>query len=145
MRGVYEAFQGYNLLNWRVPATLAEDWPKERVGESIRAIAEAGPEALIPAMAGFVAAWRADVPEPAFDFARQIAGAIAMHLHPTQGSYFRKTVRDELYFEATNRPFPKTEAEEVFSEELAFARAVERAFAERGLRPRSLLGVQSAL
>jgi hypothetical protein len=97
-------------------------------------------------MAGFVAAWRADVPEPAFDFARQIAGAIAMHLHPAHGVYFRKTVRDELYQDATHRPFPRTEApEEVFAEELAFARAVERAFAERGLRPRSLLDVQSAL
>jgi hypothetical protein len=142
----YKAFKNYNLLYWGIPAKLDEAWPKERVGRAIEAIYSTKPGQLVPAMGQLVAAWMTDVPDAMLDHARQMAGAIAMHCHPSEAIYFRKTVRDELYLEATKRPFPESEVpEEIFTEELKFARAVETMFRDRGLRPRSLLDVQSAL
>jgi len=145
VESVRRAFQGYNLINWRVLDALATDWDKEEFGKAILDIARGG-DRLAVAVGRAVAAWMEAAADSQRDYPRQIAGAIAMHLHPKDAVYFRRTVLDSLFREATGIPFPRSADPAVeFEREVAFAGKVRDAFAARGLAPRDLMDVQGAL
>src|SRR5436305_639312 len=56
------------------------------------------------------------------------------------------TVRQDLWLEAVCSKFPAhSSMAETYAEEQRFMRAVRRAFEERGLAPRDMIDVQSAL
>lgn len=142
---VRQAFQGYNLFNWRVLDPLAGGWDKTALGEALLAVARGGP-GLAAALGRAVTAWMAGAPDPQRDHARQVAGAVAMHLHPREAVVFRHNPLNALHREATGLPFPRVDdPAEDFSREVAFARQVFDAFAARGLAPRDLMDVQGAL
>ena len=140
-----EAFGGYNLLNWRVLAALGDEWPEE-VAAALTALVEEGPDALSANVGRFVRAWEAHASNPQRDYARQIASAVAMHLFPERGIRFRRRVLDRLHREAKGVPFPRSDDPgEEYAAELAFAEEVRDAFEARGLAPRDMIDVQSAL
>lgn len=146
LEAVRGAFGGYTLLNWRVLAELDHDWPKEEAAAALTALVEEGPDVLPTNVGRFVRAWEAHATNPQRDFARQIASAVAMHLFPERAIYFRRRVLDRLHREAEGVPFPRSDdpAEE-YAAELAFAEEVRAAFEARGLTPRDMIDVQSAL
>ncbi|MEQ9694118.1 AAA family ATPase [Shimia sp. SDUM112013] len=143
---IRSAFSGYSLLNQFLMIKFGWDWPKADLGRVIGQFVESDGTEVESFVSDFTKIWMRDCPEPQRDHARQVASLFAMQLFPSDAVYFRRTILDELYQEATGQPFPRSEdpAEE-YAEELRFARAVERAFAERGLAPRNLMDVQSAL
>ena len=146
LEAVREAFGGYNLLNWRVLAALGDEWPKEEVAAALTALVEEGPDAVPANVGRFVRAWEAHAPKAQRDFARQIASAVAMHLFPERAIYFRRRVLDRLHREAKGVPFPRSDDPgEEYAAELAFAEEVRAAFEARGLTPRDMIDVQSAL
>ena len=146
LEAVREAFGGYNLLNWRVLAALGDEWPKEEVAAALTALVEEGPDALPVNVGRFVRAWETHASDPRRDYARQIASAVAMHLFPERAIYFRRRVLDRLHREAEGRPFPRSDDPgEEYAAELAFAEEVRAAFEARGLTPRDMIDVQSAL
>lgn len=146
LEAVRSAFGGYALLNWRVMAELGNDWPKDEIAAALGALVEEGPDALPANVGRFVRAWEAHAPNPQRDHARQIASAVAMHLFPERAIYFRRRVLDGLHREAEGAPFRRSDdpAEE-YAAELAFAEEVRAAFEARGLAPRDMIDVQSAL
>ena len=146
LEAVREAFSGYNLLNWRVLAALGDEWPKEEVAAALTALVEEGPDALPANVGRFVRAWETHASNPQRDFARQIASAVAMHLFPERAIYFRRRVLDRLHREVRGVPFPRSDDPEAeYAAELAFAGEVRVAFEARGLAPRDMIDVQSAL
>ncbi|MBU9697275.1 AAA family ATPase [Rhodobacteraceae bacterium HSP-20] len=140
-----------NLLDWRTSLPLMSngDGDKERLQPALVRLARAAlgpPEAHGAAMDEFVAVWRAAVPNPSDDPPRQIAEFLFFHLWPDTASYIRNTVRQDLWREGTGRPFPRhPQVSATYADELRFMRAVRAAFAERGLAPRDMIDVQSAL
>ena len=80
------------------------------------------------------------------DAARQIGEFLFLHLSPDAGIYIRHTVRQDLWLEAVGSKFPEHDTTaETYADELRFMRAVRRAFEDRGLAPRDMIDVQSAL
>lgn len=140
-----------NLLDWRtcLPLMPNGDGDKERLQPALVRLARAAlgpPEGHGAAMDGFVAVWRAAVPNPSDDPPRQIAEFLFFHLWPDLASYIRNNVRQDLWREGTGRPFPRhSQVSATYADELRFMRAVRAAFAERGLAPRDMIDVQSAL
>lgn len=140
-----------NLLDWRTSLPLMPngDGDKDRLQPALVRLARAAlgpPEGHGAAMDEFVAVWRAAVPNPSDDPPRQIAEFLFFHLWPDSASYIRNTVRQDLWREGTGRPFPRhSEVSATYADELRFMRAVRAAFAERGLAPRDMIDVQSAL
>lgn len=140
-----------NLLDWRtiLPVMPNGNGDKEQLVPALVKLARAamGPtEGHGPAMDEFVSVWRSAVPNPSDDPPRQIAEFLFFHLWPDSASYIRNTVRQDLWREATGRRFPVHEqVSATYADELRFMRAVRAAFAERGLAPRDMIDVQSAL
>jgi len=98
------------------------------------------------ALEAFVAAWMEAVPKASTDAARQIAEFLFLHIAPNEGTYIRHTVRQDLWLEAVGSKFPAhASMAETYAEEQRFMRAVRQAFEERGLAPRDMIDVQSAL
>ncbi|MCA0906975.1 AAA family ATPase [Ruegeria marisrubri] len=143
---VVAVFDGFNLLNWRTINPLKQPWPQAQLGRVIRQYFHVPDMDDGKFVSQFIDAWMQNCPTPQQDHPRQIAGLIAMLLHPDRAVYFRRRALDALYRAATGQAFPRSDdpAQE-FANELQFARAVEQAFADRGLAPRNLLDVQSAL
>ncbi|KUJ77882.1 hypothetical protein AVO45_07860 [Ruegeria marisrubri] len=143
---VVAVFDGFNLLNWRTINPLKQPWPQAQLGRVIRRYFHAPDMDDGQFVSQFIDAWMQNCPAPQQDHPRQIAGLIAMLLHPDRAVYFRRRALDSLFREATGQAFPRSDdTAEEFANELQFARAVEQAFADRGLAPRNLLDVQSAL
>lgn len=140
-----------NLLDWRTSLPLMPngDGDKEQLQPALVRLARAAlgpPEGHGAAMDEFVAVWRAAVPKPSDDPPRQIAEFLFFHLWTDSASYIRNTVRQDLWREGTGRPFPRhPQVSATYADELRFMRAVRAAFVERGLAPRDMIDVQSAL
>ncbi|PSL16049.1 AAA family ATPase [Shimia abyssi] len=139
------AQETFNLIDWRVLDHLRTHPNHVKFGEVIGGFATSEAPDFPEFVADMISVWRSDhkgSPDPA----RQIGEAIAMVLHPKNAIYFRRTVLDDLYNEAVGQLFPRSEDPvEEYAEELRFGRAVFQAFKERGLAPRNLMDVQSAL
>lgn len=148
---IHSALVKSNLLPWRAY------WPISPKGNANReklwpALAELGRAALgssegyATALDSFVAVWTDAVPKGSEDSARQIAEFLFLHVAPAEGIYIRHTVRQDLWFEAVGSKFPShSSMAEVYADELRFMKAVRQAFEERGLAPRDMIDVQSAL
>ncbi|MBY6059333.1 AAA family ATPase [Leisingera daeponensis] len=148
---VHTALARSNLLPWRAY------WPMSPKGNADRAslwpalaklIAAASGDPLDhpEALAAFSDVWVQSVPDGNSDSARQIAEFLFLHLNPDAGIYIRHTVRQDFWLEAVGSRFPDLPSTaDVYRDELRFMRAVKRAFEERGLAPRDMIDVQSAL
>ena len=140
-----------NLLDWRtyLPLMPTGDGDKEKLEPALARLARAAlasPDGHGAAMDEFVSVWREAVPKPSDDPPRQIAEFLFFHLWPDTASYIRNSVRQDLWREATGRRFPSHGLmSESYADELRFMRAVHAAFSERGLAPRDMIDVQSAL
>ena len=140
-----------NLLQWRAywPMSPKGDGDREQLWPALRALVdaalgEAGGHAL--ALEAFVAAWIAAVPDGKPDPARQIAEFLFLHLAPDDGIYIRHSVRQDLWLEAVGSRFPDhASMADTYRDEWRFMQAVRAAFADRGLAPRDMIDVQSAL
>jgi hypothetical protein len=147
---VHTALAGSNLLDWRTywPISPKGTADRDRLWPAIRTLAQAAlsdPGGHPKALEEFVEVWMSAVPEPTADPARQIAEFLFMHLAPDHGFYIRSTVRQALWREAVGTEFPSLPPAETYATELKFARAVHAAFEARGLAPRDLIDIQSAL
>ena len=141
----------YNLVMWRTFDALQKHASKDSlnrvIGEFLKEARNesASDEVLIDFMRKIKTAWYEHDPYT-WDNARQIAEAFAFHLFPERAIFFRRTPLDNLYLESTGRKFPRIDdAGDEYKEELRFARAVFDAFVKRGMAPRDLIDVQSAL
>ncbi|SER47731.1 5-methylcytosine-specific restriction endonuclease McrBC, GTP-binding regulatory subunit McrB [Tranquillimonas rosea] len=149
--GIIKALSSGNLLNWRVtaPLTPTGDADRSQTDPALLAMAEAAlgeAESHAEALARFVAEWTSAVPGNQTDSARQIGEFLLMHLSPNQGIFIRHTVREELWREATGQRFPvNSDIASIYRNEHRFMRAVQAALTTRGLHPRDMIDVQSAL
>lgn len=140
-----------NLLPWRAywPISPKGDADRELVWPALAALSRAatGDPADHPqALEAFVNVWLQAVPKAQKDPARQIAEFLLLHLSPEHGVYIRHSVRQDLWLEAVGSRFPEHDRmAETYAEELRFMQAVREAFLERGLAPRDMIDVQSAL
>ncbi|WP_375264074.1 AAA family ATPase, partial [Palleronia sp.] len=140
-----------DLLNWRVTDPLKEardiDHASAKRALVDMAHAACGPaERHADALATFVERWLELGDQTDRDGGRQIGEMLLLHLSPDTGSYIRAKVRASLWLEATGTRFPDTDdIAEVYRAELAFMKAVRDAFAEKGLGPRDMIDIQSAL
>jgi hypothetical protein len=140
-----------NLLQWRAywPMSAKGDADREQLWPALRALVdaalgEAGGHAS--ALEAFVDAWIAAVPDGKPDPARQIAEFLLLHLAPDEGIYIRHSVRQDLWLEAVGSRFPDhASMADTYRDEWRFMQAVRTAFADRGLAPRDMIDVQSAL
>lgn len=148
---IHAALVKSNLLPWRAywPMSPKGDGDRNRLWPALAALARAAmdaPDGYAAVLEGFVDAWLEAVPKASSDPARQIAEFLFLHLAPNDGIYIRHSVRQDLWLEAVGRQFPDHDSmADVYAEELRFMRAVRRAFEERGLAPRDMIDVQSAL
>ncbi|HET7308173.1 MAG TPA: AAA family ATPase [Gammaproteobacteria bacterium] len=148
---IYAALVKSNLIQWRAYWALSPkgDADMFKLSPAFRELAMAalGPAAGHPqAVASFVDAWTAAVPDPQKDHARQIGEFVLMHLSPNDAIYIRHTVRQDLWREAVGTKFPVgSSMAETYQNELKFMEAVRDAFRNRGLAPRDMIDVQSAL
>lgn len=140
-----------HLLLWRTTLPLSRDGQAGNGGlaKALVRLARAAlgpPEGHRAAMDEFASVWRATVPGSSDDPPRQIAEYLFFYLWPDAAIYIRDTVRQSLWREATGRRFPvHTLVSATYADELRFMRAVRDAFDERGLAPRDMIDVQSAL
>jgi len=140
-----------NLLQWRAywPMSPKGDADREQLWPALRALVaaalgEAGGHAS--ALEAFVDAWIAAVPDSKPDPARQIAEFLFLHLAPNDGIYIRHSVRQDLWLEAVGSRFhDHASMADTYRDEWRFMQAVRAAFADRGLAPRDMIDVQSAL
>lgn len=148
---VHRSLKNTNLLTWRAYDALSPNSPvkREKLGAALKEMAEAArqpAEGHPAALASFVDKWMEIVPEGQTDHARQIAEFILMHLSPNDGVYIRHTVRQDFWLEAIGSRFPaSSDFAEIYALERRFMLAVRDAFEKRGLRPRDMIDVQSAL
>ena len=106
----------------------------------------ASPEGHAEALDAFARVWREAVPKGTEDAARQIGEFLFFHLWPENAVYIRHTVRQDLWREAVGTPFPKHETlAQSYTDEMRFMYAVRQAFEVRGLAPRDMIDIQSAL
>ncbi|WP_245848542.1 AAA family ATPase [Actibacterium ureilyticum] len=140
-----------NLLDWRTSEPLSSKSNADHglldpaVASLVRA-ALRSPEEHAAALDIFAGIWKEAVPKGTEDAARQIGEFIFFHLWPDQAVYIRHTVRQDLWREAVGTPFPKhSTLAETYADEMRFMKAVRHAFEERGLAPRDMIDVQSAL
>lgn len=140
-----------NLLQWRAywPMSSKGDADREQLWPALRALVDAAlgeSDAHASALEAFVNAWIATVPEGKADPARQIAEFLFLHLAPDEGIYIRHSVRQDLWLEAVGSRFPDhASVADTYRDESRFMQAVRRAFTDRGLAPRDMIDVQSAL
>lgn len=140
-----------NLLPWRAywPMSAKGDADQEILWPALSRLGWAAlgvPEGHAAALEDFVAAWVKAVPKASTDAARQIAEFVLLHLAPDAGTYIRHAVREDLWLEAVGSKFPAhSSMAETYAEEQRFMQAVRKAFDERGLGPRDMIDVQSAL
>lgn len=140
-----------NLLQWRAywPMSSKGNADREKLWPALRTLVDAALGAAdghANALEAFVNAWIAAVPDGKADPARQIAEFLFLHLVPDDGIYIRHSVRQDLWREAVGRRFPDhASMADTYRDEWRFMQAVRRAFAERGLAPRDMIAVQSAL
>lgn len=148
---IHAALVKSNLLPWRAfwPISPKGDADREKLWPAIGALVLAAlgpPEEHPQALASFVDAWMDAVPNPTADPARQVAEFLFMHLAPQDGVYIRYSVRQDFWREAIGSDFPSFESmADTYRAELKFMSAVKRAFESRGLAPRDMIDVQSAL
>lgn len=148
---VHTALTKSNLLQWRAywPMSAKGDADRERLWPALRALVTAAlgsPVGHPDALAAFVAAWLEAVPKGKSDPARQIAEFLFLHLAPSDGIYIRHSVRHDFWQEALGTKFPDhASMADTYRDELRFMRAVNRAFEARGLAPRDMIDLQSAL
>ncbi|WP_291154412.1 AAA family ATPase [Ensifer sp. SSB1] len=148
---IHSALVKSNLLPWRAywPMSPKGDADRERLWPALSDLGRAAlgaPEGHAAALEAFVAAWMEAVPKGSPDSARQIAEFLFLHISPDEGTYIRHTVRQDLWLEAVGRKFPThASMAQTYAEEQRFMRAVRQAFEERGLAPRDMIDVQSAL
>ncbi|MGP4802159.1 AAA family ATPase [Agrobacterium cavarae] len=144
-------FAKSNLLQWRVywPMSAKGDADRDRLWPALRALVDgalgpAGSHAA--ALEAFVHTWIAAVPDGKPDPARQIAEFLLLHLAPNDGIYIRHSVRQDLWLESVGSRFPDHPSmADTYRDERRFMQAVFRAFADRGLAPRDMIDIQSAL
>lgn len=140
-----------NLLQWRAywPMSPKGDADREQLWPALRALVDAALGAAdghASALEAFVDAWIAAVPDGKPDPARQIAEFLFLHLAPDEGIYIRHSVRQDLWLEAVGSRFPDhASMADTYRDEWRFMQAVRTAFADRGLAPRDMIDVQSAL
>lgn len=140
-----------NLLQWRAywPMSSKGDADREKLWPALRTLVDAAlgaPDGHAAALEAFVNAWIAAVPDGKPDPARQIAEFLFLHLAPDDGIYIRHSVRQDLWREAVGRRFPDhASMADTYRDEWRFMQAVRRAFTDRGLAPRDMIDVQSAL
>ena len=140
-----------NLLQWRAywPMSSKGDADREKLWPALRTLVDAAlgaPDGHAAALEAFVNAWIESVPGGKPDPARQIAEFLFLHLAPDEGIYIRHSVRQDLWLEAVGSRFPDhASMADIYRDEWRFMQAVRRAFADRGLAPRDMIDVQSAL
>ncbi|WP_245853441.1 AAA family ATPase [Maliponia aquimaris] len=148
---VHLALAESNMLQWRAywPISPKGTGNLELIKPALAALVRAaqGDAAGHPdALETFVSVWMQAVPKASKDAARQIAEFLFLHLSPEAGIYIRHTVREAFWREAVGLAFPRhASMADVYRDELRFMQAVKRAFEVRGLAPRDMLDVQSAL
>ncbi|MEP2890178.1 AAA family ATPase [Tateyamaria sp.] len=140
-----------NLLDWRTSEPLSAKSTADHalldpaVASLVRA-ALASPEGHAEALDTFARIWREAVPKGTEDAARQIGEFLFFHLWPKNAVYIRHTVRQDLWREGVGTPFPKHETlAQSYTDEMWFMHAVRQAFEVRGLAPRDMIDIQSAL
>lgn len=140
-----------NLLQWRAywPMSSKGDADRGQLWPALRTLVDAAlgaPNGHASALEAFVAAWIAAVPDGKPDPARQIAEFLFLHLAPDEGIYIRHSVRQDLWLEAVGSRFPDhASIADTYRDEWRFMQAVRHVFADRGLAPRDMIDVQSAL
>tara|TARA_R110002012_G_scaffold310986_1_gene519872 strand:+ start:76 stop:3297 length:3222 start_codon:yes stop_codon:yes gene_type:complete len=140
-----------NLLDWRTseplsPKSNADHGLLDPAVASLVRAALGSPEEHAAALDAFAGIWKEAVPKGTEDAARQIGEFIFFHLWPDQAVYIRHTVRQDLWREAVGTPFPKhSTLSGTYADEMRFMHAVRQVFEERGLAPRDMIDVQSAL
>jgi hypothetical protein len=148
---IHKALVKSNLLPWRAYWAISPkgDANRETLWPALATLGRAAlgeSENHGAALETFVGAWIKAVPRASADAGRQIAEFLFLHLAPDEGTYIRHTVRQDLWLEAVGTKFPDHGTlAETYAEEHRFMWAVRRAFAERGLAPRDMIDVQSAL
>lgn len=151
VEAVNAALEKSNLLQWRAywPMSPKGDADREVLWPALRALVEAAlgtADGHALALEDFVTAWIAAVPDGKPDPARQIGEFLFLHLAPNDGIYIRHTVRQDLWLESVGSRFPNhTSMADTYRDERRFMEAVRRAFVGRGLAPRDMIDVQSAL
>lgn len=140
-----------NLLQWRTywPMSPKGDADRAQLWPAIRALVNAAlatPDGHASALETFVSSWMTAVPDGKPDPARQIAEFLFLHLAPGDGIYIRHSVRQDFWLEAVGSRFPDhASLADTYRDEWRFMEAVRCAFAARGLAPRDMIDVQSAL
>jgi hypothetical protein len=140
-----------NLLDWRTseplsPKSSADHGLLDPAVASLVRAALGSPEGHPEALDAFARVWTEAVPKGTEDAARQIGEFVFFHLWPENAVYIRRTVRQDLWLEAVGAPFPKhTTLAQTYADEMRFMNAVRQAFEERGLAPRDMIDIQSAL
>lgn len=148
---VHAALVHSNLINWHAYTAMSPkgDADHARLWPALAKLVTAtlgDPSGYPEALEEFTDAWVQAVPGGKPDPARQIAEFLFLHLNPGAGIYLRHTVRQKLWLEAVGSPFPDSlSMADIYREELRFMQAVKRAFEERGLAPRDMIDIQSAL
>lgn len=140
-----------NLLQWRAywPMSSKGNADREKLWPALRRLVDAALGATdghANALEAFVNAWIAVVPDGKVDPARQIAEFLFLHLAPDDGIYIRYSVRQDLWREAVGYRFPDhASMADTYRDEWRFMQAARRVFLDRGLAPRDMIDVQSAL
>lgn len=140
-----------NLLDWRTSEPLgaksdADHQLLDPAVASLVSVALSSPAEHAAALDTFAGIWKQAVPKGTEDAARQIGEFVFFHLWPDQAVYIRHTVRQDLWNEAVGEPFPKHDTlAATYADEMRFMQAVRQAFEDRGLAPRDMIDVQSAL
>lgn len=148
---VHAALSGSNLLPWRAywPMSPTGDADRSRLWPALARLVEAAsgdPAGHPDALEAFTQEWIRSVPDGKAEPARQIAEFLFLHLNPEAGIYIRHTVRQDFWLEAVGSRFPEhASMADTYREELRFMQAVKQAFEDRGLAPRDMIDVQSAL
>lgn len=151
LAAVHDGLVKSNLLPWRAYWSMSPkgDGDAARLAPALRALVEAaqGPAVAHPqALADFAAAWAEAVPNPQRDHARQIGEFVLLHLAPETAVYMRASVREAFWREGFGTKFPaSSDLAETYRLELQFMQAVRDAFSARGLAPRDMIDIQSAL
>ncbi len=148
---ILSAASASNLLDWRtyLPLTAKGGADRSRLDPALAALARAAltsPDGHGAALEAFSHAWKDAVPKGPADAARQIGEFLFLHLWPDEAVYIRFSVREDLWREAMGVRFPAhASLVDTYADELRFMRAVRRALGDRGLAPRDMIDVQSAL
>ena len=140
-----------NLLDWRTTEPLAAKSNADHglLDPALALLVRASlgsPERHADALDAFAHVWIKAVPNGTEDAARQIGEFVFFHLWPDNAVYIRHTVRQDLWREAMGDPFPQhATLAETYIDEMRFMNLVRQAFDERGLAPRDMIDIQSAL